>query len=85
MHDRHLGQRIGHDQRNGGTDQIADDHRGAGLADGAFVSELTAGVLAQMVLGVVAWSHRWYHPGGGIEAVVAGEALAKIILQGLSS
>jgi TetR/AcrR family transcriptional regulator, cholesterol catabolism regulator len=70
----------GHGQR------VFDIYRGvvaAGMNDGTFGSELSAGVLAQTVLGTVAWSHRWYRPESGMDPVATGEALAALILTGL--
>lgn len=56
-----------------------------GLADGSIVSTLTPGVIAQILVGVGAWSHRWLRPEQGTDPVASGEALADLMLQGMAA
>jgi len=39
VNDRHLRERVGHDQRDRGANQVAEDDRGTGLADGHRAAE----------------------------------------------
>jgi AcrR family transcriptional regulator len=56
-----------------------------GLKDGSFASDLSTGVLVQSIIGLVAWSHRWFQPGVSGDPVKSGEGLANLILGGLNS
>jgi AcrR family transcriptional regulator len=57
----------------------------AGLADGSLESELSPGVIAQTVIGMVAWSNRWYDPARGTDTARLAGDLATIVLNGLST
>ncbi|MGD9701288.1 MAG: TetR/AcrR family transcriptional regulator [Acidimicrobiia bacterium] len=57
----------------------------AGLADGTLRSTLGAGVIAQTILGAVAWSNRWFDPSRGGDPRELGEGLASLLLDGLIS
>ncbi|MGD9793917.1 MAG: TetR/AcrR family transcriptional regulator [Acidimicrobiia bacterium] len=56
-----------------------------GLDDGSIVSGMTPGVLAQILVGVSAWSHRWLQPELGADPGASGEALADLMLSGLAA
>jgi len=58
---------------------------GDGLDDGSLTSDLPPWFLAQSVVGMVNWTHRWYEPGGAVTAEMAGEGFADIVLQGLAT
>jgi len=55
----------------------------AGIAKGHFTSTLPIGVLAQSILGLVAWTFRWYEPGKGQNAQEIADGLADLALGGL--
>lgn len=54
-----------------------------GLRQRLFRTDLPAGVVTSTILGAVAWSHRWYRPGGPMSAGAVGEALAGLLVDGL--
>lgn len=54
-----------------------------GLSSGALRSSLPAGVLAQQVIGLVAWTFRWYEPGHELTARQVASGLADVLLNGL--
>jgi AcrR family transcriptional regulator len=54
-----------------------------GLEDRSLTATLGPGVLAQMIIGAVAWSNRWYRPGAG--ATQAGHGIADVLLGGLQA
>jgi AcrR family transcriptional regulator len=56
-----------------------------GLATGEFVTSLPVGVVAQSVIGLVAWTFRWYEPGHTLSAEQLADGLADIALRGLGS
>jgi TetR/AcrR family transcriptional regulator, cholesterol catabolism regulator len=57
---------------------------GEGVAAGEFVTSLPVGVVAQSVIGLVAWSYRWYEPGHTLSADQLADGLADIALRGLT-
>lgn len=56
---------------------------GEGVASGEFSTSLPVGVVAQSVIGLIAWTYRWYEPGHALSAEKLAEGLADIALQGL--
>jgi AcrR family transcriptional regulator len=56
---------------------------GEGIASGEFATSLPVGVVAQTVVGLVAWTYRWYEPGHALSADQLADGLADIALQGL--
>lgn len=56
-----------------------------GVADGEFTTALPVGVVAQTVIGLVAWTYRWYEPGHGLSADALANGLADIALRGLNA
>jgi hypothetical protein len=58
----------------------------AGLRDGSFQSTLSAGVLAQSVIGIVTWTNRWYEPKPGrYSSTELANATADLLLNGLTA
>jgi AcrR family transcriptional regulator len=58
----------------------------AGLRDGSFQSRLSAGVLAQSVIGLVTWTNRWYEPKPGrYSSTELADATADLLLGGLTA
>jgi len=57
---------------------------GEGIAGGEFVTSLPVGVVAQSVIGLVAWTFRWYEPGHTLSAEQLADGLADIALRGLN-
>jgi AcrR family transcriptional regulator len=57
---------------------------GQGIAAGEFVTSLPVGVVAQSVIGLVAWTYRWYEPGHSLSADQLADGLADIALRGLA-
>jgi len=55
-----------------------------GLETGVLTSDLPSAVIAQAVIGLVSWSHRWFRPGGEIPASEVGRGFADIVLSGLA-
>jgi AcrR family transcriptional regulator len=55
----------------------------AGIDSGAFASALPVAVIAQGVVGMVSWSHRWYQPNSGVPAEEIGAGFADTLLCGL--
>jgi AcrR family transcriptional regulator len=55
-----------------------------GVAAGEFVTSLPVGVVAQSVIGLVAWTFRWYEPGHTLSAEQLADGLADIALRGLT-
>lgn len=55
-----------------------------GVASGEFVTALPVGVVAQSIVGLVAWTYRWYEPGHALSADRLAEGLADLALSGLS-
>jgi AcrR family transcriptional regulator len=58
---------------------------GEGIAAGEFATALPVGVVAQSVIGLVAWTFRWYEPGHTLSADQLADGLADIALRGLAS
>ena len=56
-----------------------------GVDAGEFATALPVGVVAQTVIGLVAWTYRWYEPGRGLSAEKLANGLADIALRGLSA
>jgi AcrR family transcriptional regulator len=56
---------------------------GEAIAAGEFTTTLPVGVVAQSIIGLVAWTHRWYEPGHGLSAERLADGLADIALLGL--
>lgn len=54
-----------------------------GLNSGDFTSDLPVGILTQSIIGVVAWTSRWFEPGKGTEASTLAAGLADLVLGGL--
>jgi AcrR family transcriptional regulator len=54
-----------------------------GLSTGALRSSLPAGVLAQHIIGLIAWTFRWYEPGHELTARQVAAGLADVLLDGL--
>ncbi|GCE42176.1 transcriptional regulator, TetR family [Rhodococcus wratislaviensis] len=54
-----------------------------GIDSGVFASVLPVAVIAQGVVGMVSWSHRWYQPGSGVPAEEIGARFADTLLGGL--
>ena len=54
-----------------------------GVAAGEFTTALPVGVVAQSIIGLVAWTYRWYEPGHGLSADQLANGLADIALGGL--
>ncbi|MFC9359192.1 hypothetical protein ACFTZB_21815 [Rhodococcus sp. NPDC057014] len=48
-----------------------------------FASVLPVAVIAQGVVGMVSWSHRWYQPSSGVPAEEIGARFADTLLGGL--
>lgn len=57
---------------------------GEGVAAGEFVTSLPVGVVAQSIIGLVAWTFRWYEPGHTLSAEQLADGLADIALRGLT-
>jgi AcrR family transcriptional regulator len=57
---------------------------GEGVAAGEFVTSLPVGVVAQSLIGLVAWTYRWYEPGHTLSADLLADGLADIALRGLT-
>jgi len=55
-----------------------------GITAGDFVTALPAGIVAQSVIGLVAWTFRWYEPGHTLSAEQLADGLADIALRGLA-
>ena len=58
---------------------------GEGIAAGEFATALPVGIVAQSVIGLVAWTFRWYEPGHTLSADQLADGLADIALRGLAS
>jgi AcrR family transcriptional regulator len=56
-----------------------------GLEQGSLTSTLPPSVIAQGVIGMANWTHRWYEPGGALDADQIGEGFAEIVLSGLAT
>jgi AcrR family transcriptional regulator len=54
-----------------------------GLDDGSLRSAAPAPVAANGIIGMVNWTHRWYHREGSLSAAEIGEAFAAMVLDGL--
>jgi len=54
-----------------------------GLDDGSLQSPAPARVLANGIIGMVNWTHRWYRQDGRLTAPEIGEAFAAMALDGL--
>jgi AcrR family transcriptional regulator len=54
-----------------------------GQASGVFSLSLPPNVLAYSVVGMLAWSHVWFHPGGPLTGKEIGDGLATLVLNGL--
>jgi len=55
-----------------------------GVAAGEFVTSLPVGVVAQSLIGLVAWTFRWYEPGHSLSSEQLADGLADIALRGLT-
>lgn len=55
-----------------------------GVASGALRTSLPIGVVAQQIIGMVAWTFRWYEPGRGLSAARLADGLADMVLAGLA-
>jgi AcrR family transcriptional regulator len=55
----------------------------SGVKDGEFSLPLPIGLSTMAVIGAINWAHRWYRPGGQLEADQIGEGFANIILNGI--
>lgn len=56
---------------------------GEAVASGEFTTTLPVGVVAQSIIGLVAWTFRWYEPGHTLSAQDLADGLADIALSGL--
>jgi AcrR family transcriptional regulator len=57
-----------------------------GLRDGSLQSALSAGVLAQSVIGLITWTNRWYEPKPGrYSSTALATATADLLLNGLAA
>jgi AcrR family transcriptional regulator len=54
-----------------------------GIASGELESPLPAGIVAQSIIGLVAWTYRWYEPGHRLTAGRLADGLADMVLRGL--
>jgi AcrR family transcriptional regulator len=63
--------------------EIVRDVVAEGLRDRSLSSHLTAGVIAQTIVGMVAWSNRWYDPSRRPQLDHLADDLAGIVLNGL--
>jgi len=55
-----------------------------GIRSGELRSILPVGILAQTVLGLAAWTYRWYEPGHDLSAQEVAQGLADLLLTGIS-
>lgn len=55
----------------------------SGLADGTFDSALSAKVTSYGIVGMLAWTHRWFQPMHGLSADAIGKGFADMVLRGL--
>jgi len=56
-----------------------------GLDDGSLAAPIKdARLLANAVIGMCNWSHRWFQPGGPSSAADVGRAFSALLLQGLA-
>ncbi|WP_257016315.1 hypothetical protein [Rhodococcus sp. ACS1] len=62
--------------------QAVRDVIGAGMESGVFASQLPVAVIAQGVMGMVSWSHRWYQPDSGVPAEQIGASFADMCSTG---
>jgi AcrR family transcriptional regulator len=53
------------------------------VTSGEFTTTLPVGVVAQSIIGLVAWTFRWYEPGHTLSAQALADGLADIALSGL--
>lgn len=56
---------------------------GEAIGSGEFSTTLPVGVVTQSIVGLVAWTHRWYEPGRGLPPQHLADGLADIALVGL--
>lgn len=56
----------------------------SGLADGSLRSQGSPRIIANGLIGLVNWSHRWYTPTGGPSPDDIADAYAEMVLQGLA-
>ena len=54
-----------------------------GMTDGSLSSELSPGLVAHGVIGMVSWTHRWFRPEGPATAEEIADGFARILLEGL--
>lgn len=54
-----------------------------GVTDGSLSSNLSPGLVAHGVIGMVSWSHRWFKPDGGASAEEIAAGFSRIVLDGL--
>jgi AcrR family transcriptional regulator len=57
----------------------------AGLADGSFTSTLSAGIIAQTLIGAIARSSIWYNPDHDVDPEALGEGLAALLVGGIAT
>ena len=55
----------------------------AGIDEGTFAVDTQPWVIAFGIIGMVAWSNRWYRPESPVPAREIGEAYAETLLSGL--
>jgi TetR/AcrR family transcriptional regulator, cholesterol catabolism regulator len=55
-----------------------------GFEDGSLSSNLSPGVVAHGIIGMVSWTHRWFKPGGPSNAEEVADGFATMVLQGLA-
>lgn len=54
-----------------------------GLADGSLSSQLSPGLVAHGVIGMVSWSHRWFKPEGRASAEEIADGFTAMVLDGI--
>jgi TetR/AcrR family transcriptional regulator, cholesterol catabolism regulator len=54
-----------------------------GIAEGKFRSDLDARIISFGILGMCAWVHQWYRPGGRYSAEEIADIFSQIVLDGL--
>lgn len=58
----------------------------AGIKEGTFSTDTQPWVIAYGIIGMVAWSNRWFHPGrSAVSAEEIGAAYAETLLRGLQA
>ncbi|HET6509966.1 MAG TPA: TetR/AcrR family transcriptional regulator [Baekduia sp.] len=54
-----------------------------GVARGVFRLDVSPRLAAYGIIGMVNWTHRWFHPDGAVGADAVGEAFARVAVEGL--